>query len=244
MFHLLNSQVFIIRMSRQDFQKCKNNGALNLAGVYIIYSTTSLNSGIYIGEGDNVCARIKYHDANKSFWDEVIIFSSDRMNIAYAKNIEYQFIKRAKLSSKYPLYNGVGGGRRKLGREDKEHLNKHLEEYYEIISKFNIDIFDLRPDVIYKYDRWGSDVKVIITDVDKRKVKVLSGSIVGNGCSTRRGMEDVDYIDLPGGGYQTKTDVDLELPEEYPYIFSKMGAGLFKNENGISLNAVLNSTLG
>ncbi|EGQ8047714.1 hypothetical protein HAR85_004548 [Vibrio parahaemolyticus] len=57
-------------------------------------------------------------------------------------------------------------------------------------------------------------------------------------------MENVDYIDLPGGGYQTKTDVDLELPEEYAYIFSKMGAGLFKNENGISLKAVLNSTLG
>ena len=231
-------------MTRKEFQKCKNDEILNLVGVYIIYSTSSVTSGIYIGEGDDVRSRLKAHDKNKDFWDELLIFTSERMNVAYAKNIEYQFIKRAKLSSKYPLYNGVGGGRRKLGKEDKEHLTKHLKDFYEVISKSNLDIFDVRPDAIYKLDRRGCDIKVKITDLDKKSVRVLSGSIVGAGWSTTVGMRGVDYQTLQGGAYKILEDVDLVLNEDRPYIFGKISAASFKNENSISLRLVLKSTLG
>jgi predicted GIY-YIG superfamily endonuclease len=178
-------------MSRGEFKKYKNNNQLDLAGVYVIYSTTSAISGIYIGEGNDVRSRLKEHESGKVFWDELIIFTSSRMNVAFAKNIEYQFIRRAELSSKYPLYNGVSGGKRKLGIEDKEHLKKHLIDFYKVIELANIDIFEINPNIIYNINNYGHDINVKILNLDIKKIRVLCGSIIGRAFSSRANMGDI-----------------------------------------------------
>jgi predicted GIY-YIG superfamily endonuclease len=231
-------------MSRAEFRKRKDYGALNLAGVYVIYSTTSVDSGIYIGEGDDVRTRLKFHDSDKGFWDELLIFTSSRMNVAFAKNIEYQFIKRAKLSSKYPLYNGVSGGKRKLGEEDRNHLKDHLMDFYRVISLANIDIFDVNPDVIYKLHKWGHNFDVKVLNLDKKLIRVLAGSIIGAAFSFRAKMDGIDYVKLADGDYQIKIDVDLELNSDHSKIFGQVSTMSIKNDHGMSLCAVLESAIG
>ncbi len=243
-FGLENSEVSVLRMTRSEFKKHKNNGKLDLAGVYVIYSTTSVVTGIYIGEGDDVRSRLKQHDSDKKFWDELIIFTSSRMNVAFAKNIEYQFINRAKLSSKYPLYNGVSGGRRKLGNEDREHLKKHLIDFYKVIELTNIDIFELNPSVVYKINKYGHDMNVKILNLDAREIRVLSGSIIGSAFSSKADMGGIDFEILDDGRYQIKNDVDLQLPVGYSALFEVVNINLIKNENNKSLSSVLDSILG
>jgi hypothetical protein len=64
---------------------------LNKSGIYILFGKNERNEdAAYIGEGEPVIERIKSHDIQKDFWNEVIIFVSkdDYLNKASIKYLE------------------------------------------------------------------------------------------------------------------------------------------------------------
>jgi hypothetical protein len=243
LFTLEDRDVRVVRMSRNEFYRNRNSSKLNVAGVYIVYSTTSSESGIYIGEGDDVSERLRKHYIDKTFWDELLIFTSERMNIAFSKNVEYRFIKRARISSKYPIDNSVKGGMRKLGSEDREYLKVLLQSFYTIIELTDIDVFDLKEGVLFNYECAGNKLMVRVDSFIDRQITVLKGSIVGRAFTEKADLDNTHYESQLNGSLQLSGDVPQQIVGDSKVLGFVYTVSL-KNENGVSLSQVFDAAAG
>ena len=226
-------------MARSEFKRYRNNKILDLAGVYIIYSTQSVKNGIYIGEGDDVSARLRKHDSDKDFWDELLIFTSERMNVAFSKNIEFKFISKARTSSKYPIDNSVKGGKRKLGKDDRDLLNQHIKNYYKIVELANIDVFEFNKESIFSCESYGHNIKVKVVDFTNREILVLSGSIIGRAFKDEVSLVATQYEVLENGDYKLIDNIAITLNSSFDRVFGAIHTTALKNENTVSLCGVL-----
>jgi len=154
----------VLRMEKSSFRRFKLHSKLDLAGVYLLLSTDDNEKQIYIGEGDDVRARLASHSSTKRFWNYIYIFTSDNMNIAFAKNIEHSFILKAKKASRYNVTNIEEGGSKKLGVKDREYLKKLIESYKEVVKFVDLDVFEPTTETLYTYVGDNNSISLQLLD--------------------------------------------------------------------------------
>lgn len=183
--HLVSSTEWdgkLYTMSRETYLKHSDNALLKGVGIYVIYADhydkKTFGRGIYIGQGDDVGERLKRHAATKRFWNRVLFFTSDWMNVAYTHNVEHAFIKAAKSASRYELDNDVSGQEKKLGLDDGERLQTYLMRTRAVLHLANIDIFTINVDEIYRWKRGRFLATLRLHSFTESKVVVLAGSQV------------------------------------------------------------------
>ena len=223
-------------MDKSAFRRFKDNSKLDVAGVYILYSTEMEEDKLYIGEGDDVRYRLKQHSA-KRFWKKIYIFTSDRMNVAFSKNIEYKFILKAKIASRYKIINKVDDGSRKLGKDDLQHLETHLANYYSMVENTDFDIFQTTAETEYIYINKRTKIKLIIEDATNRKVTLLAGSCID--------YKIISELDLKNNGVllnninsslvEVVTNISTTIKKLSKGLFDKVPLSYFKNKNSRSL---------
>lgn len=102
----------------------------NKPGVYFLFGTDdSINkSKVYIGEAENVWDRLKNHDINKEFWNEVILFTSkdDNLTKSHVKYLESRLINISNLADRYLLENSNSPNLSSLPLPDQDSMEEFI----------------------------------------------------------------------------------------------------------------------
>lgn len=234
----------IIRLSRETFNKYSERDFLNRVGVYIIYADhydkQVSGNEIYVGQGDDIRQRLKEHINTKPYWNKVLIFTSEKMNIAIAFNIEKNFILRAKTANKYSVKNGDNGQTKKLGSDDTKYLDTYINNALLALNLADIDIFTVNMDGVYTTRRYFH-VKLVRGTTDK--LTVLKGSKYplmryGKNDLESQNLEQVTKIDNGYIVFLKDLDVEIKNHNIFDGAISVWG---FKNNCGLSLFHVMKS---
>ncbi|MFL9844498.1 GIY-YIG nuclease family protein [Flavobacterium rhizosphaerae] len=94
---------------------------LNKPGVYFLIGEDRGNNSVYIGEAENVWERLKSHDTQKDFWNEVILFTSKDENLtkSHVKYLESRLISIAIDADRYKIKNSNSPNLSSLPLADK-----------------------------------------------------------------------------------------------------------------------------
>ena len=132
-------------------------------GVYLLIGPPMSRRGpqIYIGETDNLLARLDSHRKNKDFWDRVIIFVSkdEFLNKTHSQFLEARLIEMAKESGIATLKNAKTGHNARLSIGDKDVAEQFLSEMLVILSLLDVKVFKEKK------------VPTNIQDLPKKKVR-------------------------------------------------------------------------
>ena len=101
------------KIPRIDIKRCDDRKDLNACGVYFLFGNNDSDGKgiVYIGEAEDVLARLKQHDApnGKDFWNECIVFISkdNRLNKAHIKYLEHRCYMLAREANRYMIENST-----------------------------------------------------------------------------------------------------------------------------------------
>lgn len=142
---ILNWTGHMLRARRKDLGRIKTREEAQRTGVYVLFGTDDEGEpAAYIGEGDNVVKRLENHNANKDFWEDVVIITSKDMNLtkAHVRYLESELIKLAKSIGRVSLLNGndpTGGAA--LPEADQSDMQYFIGQIRILMPVLGFDIF-------------------------------------------------------------------------------------------------------
>ncbi|QGU04697.1 GIY-YIG nuclease family protein [Corynebacterium comes] len=142
---ILNWTGHMLRARRKDLGRIKGREEAQRTGVYVLFGTDEEGEpAAYIGEGDNVVRRLENHNANKDFWEDVVIITSKDMNLtkAHVRYLESELIRLAKSISRVSLLNGndpTGGAA--LPEADESDMQYFIGQIRILMPVLGFDIF-------------------------------------------------------------------------------------------------------
>jgi hypothetical protein len=245
----------VLRMSHEAYRRWREKGDVpKTAAVYALYADhfdkTAYGKELYIGQSGEVDSRLDSHVGAKHFWNRVLIFVSalDWMNIAFARNIENEFILMAKRANRYQVENGNDGATTWLGNEDQQKLDAFLAGILPVLQLANIDIFNLNLDGTYQLIETGFGGKVFTSTlriepcVPQKQVRILAGSQFSSYWEDR--LKDAGLAGIvqksDAQAYEATADIVVSL-DESRILPRLLGTSLekWRTPCGVSLKEVL-----
>lgn len=117
-------------------------------GVYVLVGDDPAIAGrraVYVGEGDEVFARIRAHDndPSKDFWDYVVLFVSKDENLtkAHVRYLEARLIQLATEARRATVTNGTAPDAGRLPEADQAEMEEFLVHVQMLASTLGIDVF-------------------------------------------------------------------------------------------------------
>lgn len=100
----------------------------NRPGVYFLLGADDATSKVkvYIGESESVWDRLKSHDIQKDFWNEVILFTSkdDNLTKSHVKYLESQLITLSLIADRYEVINSTSPSINLLPLPDRDSMEE------------------------------------------------------------------------------------------------------------------------
>jgi len=131
---------------RAKWPDVRQRAEVTRTGVYILVGYRGANElpTLYIGQGDEVKARIDSHYANKDFWDWGITFisTSGGLNRAHVTWLEYALVQRAFLTKRCLLDNGNTPQEPNLSEAEKADTRGFLHEILQILPLVGLRAFE------------------------------------------------------------------------------------------------------
>lgn len=119
------------------------------AGVYLLLGERNGEPLAYVGEGEDISARIKSHDVGKDWWTNAILVTTagNKLNKAHVRYLEARLIEEARVIARTPLDNGNSPSRPGLSEADVAKMEAFLENLLIVLPALRVDIFiqRLRP---------------------------------------------------------------------------------------------------
>lgn len=115
----------------------------NYAGVYLLIGELDGEPRAYVGEGDDISARIKSHDVRKEWWTSVILITAaaNKLNKAYVRYLEARLIAEARSVGRVPLDNGNNPTVASLSEADIAKMEAFLENLFIVLPAVRVDMF-------------------------------------------------------------------------------------------------------
>lgn len=133
------------RIRLPDALKRKEAG---YTGVYILIGDSKESSlpRAYIGESEDVAARIRSHDAKRDWWTQAVLITSagNRLNKAEVKFLESRLVEEAKKAGRMNLDNANTPPRPGLSEAAEANMEQFLEYVLSILPALRIDSFVVR----------------------------------------------------------------------------------------------------
>jgi hypothetical protein len=113
------------------------------AGVYLLLGEKDGEPLAYVGEGEDIGARIKSHDVNKDWWASAILVTAagNKLNKAHARYLEARLIEEARKIGRTPLDNGTAPSRPGLSEADVAKMEAFLENLFIVLPAVRVDMF-------------------------------------------------------------------------------------------------------
>jgi hypothetical protein len=112
-------------------------------GVYLLLGEQEGEPRAYIGEGEDIAARIKSHDVHKDWWSTavLIVTAANKLNKAHARYLEARLIQEARRIGHTPLDNGTTPTTPGLSEADVANREAFLENLFTVLPAVRVDTF-------------------------------------------------------------------------------------------------------
>lgn len=121
----------------------------SFTGVYLLLGERDGKPLAYIGESEDIAARMKSHEANKDWWTTAVLVTSAANNLhkAHAKFLESRLVEEAKKVGVMPLDNGNTPPRPGLSESACANMEAFLDYLFMVLPAVRIDMFvqNVRP---------------------------------------------------------------------------------------------------
>ncbi|PTQ58580.1 uncharacterized protein DUF4357 [Sphingomonas sp. PP-CE-3G-477] len=130
------------------FPRTQLSGALarveaGYAGVYMLLGDQDGEPLAYIGEGEDIGARIRQHDVKKEWWTSAVLVtaSANKLNKAHVRYLEARLIRHAKSIGHTPLDNLTAPVLPILSEADIAKMEAFLENLLIVLPAVRVDMF-------------------------------------------------------------------------------------------------------
>lgn len=100
-------------------------------GVYLLFGDDDVSGKpvLYVGEGENVLARLQSHVKTKDFWTQAVFFTSKDENLtkSHVKYLEARVVELARAAGRVELENGNQPTMSALPRADRDAMEEFLD---------------------------------------------------------------------------------------------------------------------
>lgn len=189
---IVNWTGHILAAPRTRLEAALQREELGRTGVYILYGevTTGDLPAVYVGEGDNISARLRSHskDIEKEFWERFVAVTNKDMNLtkAHVKYLEGRLIALLRDAKKCSIVNKTEPTFDKLPEADISDMESFLEELQLVLPVIGIDVFR-KPKAI-----------VIPAAVEKDETTAFILTHASKGISARAVEADGEFVVLSG----------------------------------------------
>ncbi len=145
---MLTAEVFnwtghVLMTPRTQLSTALKRPEANYTGVYILLGEDEQGARAYIGEGEDIGARIKNHDTSKDWWTVAILITtaSNNLNKAHVKYLESRLVEEARKIGKVALENGNTPPRSSLSEAARNNMESFLDYVLMILPALRVDSF-------------------------------------------------------------------------------------------------------
>lgn len=133
--------------ARTQFATVRQREGLSRPGVYVLTGPSEserFRQRVYIGEADELIARIRQHVREKEFWTQIIAFSSkdDDLNKAHVRYLEARLIERARRVGRAELDNTGGAQIPRLSEPETAFADAFLADMLLIYPLVGVEAFE------------------------------------------------------------------------------------------------------
>jgi hypothetical protein len=113
------------------------------AGIYLLIGEQEGEPRAYVGEGEDISARIKAHDTAKDWWTSAVLVTTagNKLNKAHVRYLEARLIAEARAIGRVPLDNGTSPPRPSLSEADVAKMEAFLENLLIVLPAVRVDMF-------------------------------------------------------------------------------------------------------
>jgi hypothetical protein len=183
----------VVVAPRAQLHELAKREQLQKTGVYILVGPDAKmgRDRIYIGEADEVFARLKEHDKdeNKDFWTRAVTITSKDFNLtkAHGRFLESRLIELATLAKRATLSNGTAPRQKALPEPDVADMEYFLDQIKMMLPVLGFDF--LRPTATRDPDAESATAPLLIMDevgVVARAREIDGRFVVLKGSTARR----------------------------------------------------------
>lgn len=194
---LLTAELFnwtghVLQIPRTRLKEALGRPEAGYTGVYILLGSGENGPLAYIGEAEDVGARLRSHAAEKSWWDKAILVTTTANNLhkAHVKYLESRLVELALKAGNTPLENGNTPPRSSLSEAAATNMEVFVENLAVVLPAIRVDLLvnRTRPKELPKETSVGDRAAFVLTSqrssIDARAVLesgelvVQSGSVV------------------------------------------------------------------
>lgn len=133
---------------RSDLAQVLGREEARRTGVYLLLGEgDGVGEGrCYIGEADDVAARLRSHERSKDFWDRVVVITSKDTNLtkAHVRYLEASLIQLATAAKRVELENGTAPPQPNLPEADASDMDYFVGQLQIVLPVLGINAFRTR----------------------------------------------------------------------------------------------------
>lgn len=135
------------RIPRGKVKDCAGRDELKSTAVYLLFGKAESSTAkpkAYIGEAENVYARLVQHVSEKEFWSESVVFISkdENLNKAHIKYLESRLFEIAVNASRYDIQNGNTPTRSSISEADQAEMEEFIEYVKMLVNTMGFKVFE------------------------------------------------------------------------------------------------------
>ncbi|MPT32455.1 MAG: GIY-YIG nuclease family protein [Chryseobacterium sp.] len=230
------------KIPRIKIKDCIDRKDLMSPGIYLLLGKNDDNKDlVYIGEAENVYARLNQHLASKDFWNETIIFTSkdENLNKAHIKYLENRLHEIACHTNRYIIENGCIPTQSSISESDRAEMEEFLNYILLLVNTLGHKVFE------DKREQSSSKQQQIIFYINAARGCEAMGEQTSEGFLVLKGSKVADSItpSLSNSFKNFREDlitkqiiVNNELTEDFIFSSPSYAAAIVmgRNANGLT----------
>ena len=144
---LLTAELFnwtghVLQIPRTRLKEALRRSECGFTGVYILLGDKEDGPSAYVGESEDIGARLKNHALEKAWWDRAIVITTAANNLhkAHVKYLESRLVELAKKSGNIPLENGNTPPRSSLSEAAQTNMEVFIENLSVVLPAIRVDL--------------------------------------------------------------------------------------------------------
>ncbi len=145
---MLTAEVFnwtghVLKIPRTRIADALKRPETEYTGVYILLGDAEGQPQAYIGEAEDLKARIRGHVAKKDWWETAVLITSAANNLhkAHVKYLEARLVELALEAKQMPLENGNAPARSSLSESGVANMEGFLDTLMMVLPAIQVDMF-------------------------------------------------------------------------------------------------------
>ncbi|MAT64230.1 MAG: methionine sulfoxide reductase [Gammaproteobacteria bacterium] len=145
---MLTAEVFnwtghVLMTPRTQLSAALKRREARYTGIYLLFGEDEAGPLAYIGEGEDISARIKSHDTAKDWWTSAVLITTagNNLNKAHVKYLEARLIEEARHIGRIRLENGNTPARPSLSEAARANMENFLDYVMMVLPALRIDSF-------------------------------------------------------------------------------------------------------